>query len=63
MKNQGAQEFPFSHVDHCYQMTMKVAAFGSVNKQQLKLRNFLWRSPQQHFQTLIHKEKFHTNFL
>ena len=36
MKNQGAQGFPcqiFSHVGRRYQITMKVAAFGSVNKQ------------------------------
>ena len=64
MKNQGAQGFPcqiFSHVGHCYQITMKVAAFGCVNKQQL-LRNFLWLSPQQHFRTLFREANLHANF-
>ena len=68
MKNQGAQGFPcqiFSHVGcrcqitvHC---TVKVAAFGCVNKQQLS-RNFLWLSPQQHFRTLFREANFHANF-
>ena len=64
MKNQGAQGFPcqiFSHVGRCYQITMKVAAFGCVNKQQLS-RNFLWLSPQQHFRTLFREANFHANF-
>ena len=62
MKNR--TRFPcqiFSHVGRRYQITMKVAAFGCVNKQQL-LRNFLWLSPQQHFRTLFREANFHANF-
>ena len=44
-----------------YQITMKVAAFGCVNKQQLS-RNFLWLSPQQNFLTLFREANFHANF-
>ena len=62
MKNR--TRFPcqiFSHVCRRYQITMKVAGFGCVNKQQL-LRNFLWLSPQQHFRTLFREANFHANF-
>ena len=62
MKNR--TRFPcqiFSHMGRRYQITMKVAAFGCVNKQQL-LRNFLWLSPQQHFRTLFREANFHANF-
>ena len=62
MKNR--TRFPcqiFSHVGRRYQITMKVAGFGCVNKQQL-LRNFLWPSPQQHFGTLFRETNFHANF-